>query len=82
MNKKTALEKTERKFTNLIDGQVLNGVSVGQIIAYYETVLLQSYLEGEPVKAHKPMGNIESNFLEDEIDDMYGDDYSEMYGGL
>lgn len=77
MNKETALEKTERKFTNLIDGQVLNGVSVGHIIAYYEGLLAN-----KPVKAYKPMGNIESNFLEDDIDYMHGDDYSEMYGGL
>lgn len=77
MNKETALAKTERKFTNLIDGQVLNGVSVGHIIAYYEGLLAD-----KPITVRKPMGNIESNFLENEIDDMYGDDYSEMYGGL
>ena len=77
MNKETALEKTERKFTNLLDGKVLNGVSVGHIIAYYEGLLAD-----KPVKAHKPMGNIESRFLEDDIDYIHGDDYSEMYGGL
>jgi hypothetical protein len=77
MNKETALAKTERKFTNLIDGQVLNGVSVGHIIAYYEGLLAD-----KPITVRKPMGNIESNFLENEIDDIYGDDYSEMYGGL
>lgn len=77
MNKETALAKTERKFTNLIDGQVLNGVSVGHIIAYYEGLLAD-----KPITVRKPMGNIESKFLENEIDDIYGDDYSEMYGGL
>jgi len=77
MNKKTALEKTSRKFTNLLDGQVLNGISVGHILEYYENLL-----EGKPTTVRKPMGNIESNFLEDEIDYMHGDDYSEMYGGL
>ena len=77
MDKETALAKTERKFTNLIDGQVLNGVSVGHIIAYYEGLLAD-----KPITVRKPMGNIESNFLENEIDDIYGDDYSEMYGGL
>jgi hypothetical protein len=77
MNKATALEKTERKFTNLLDGGVLNGYSVGHIIAYYEGLL-----KDKPAMVSKPMGNIESNFLENEIDYMHGDDYSEMYGGL
>ena len=77
MDKATALEKTNRKFTNLLDGKVLNGISVGHIIAYYE-----SLLEDKPITVRKPMGNIESNFLEDEIDYMHGDTYSEMYGGL
>jgi hypothetical protein len=82
MDKETALEKTKRKFTNLLDGQVLNGISVGHILDYYETLLLQSHLEGKPTTVRKPIGNIESNFIEDEIDYMHGDDYSEMYGGL
>jgi hypothetical protein len=77
MDKATALQKTERKFTNLLDGGVLNGYSVGQIITYYEGLL-----KDKPTMVSKPMGNIESNFLEDEIDYMHGDDYSEMYGGL
>ena len=77
MNKKTALEKTSSKFTNLLDGKVLPSATVSGIIEYYENLL-----EGKPTTVRKPMGNIESNFLEDEIDYMHGDDYSEMYGGL
>lgn len=77
MDKETALKETERKFTNLLDGTVLNGISVGHIIAYYEGLLAN-----KPITVRKPMGNIESNFLEDEIEYMHGEDYSEMYGGL
>jgi len=77
MNKKTALEKTSSKFTNLLDGKVLPSATVSGIIEYYENLL-----EGKPTTVRKPIGNIESNFLEDEIDYMHGDDYSEMYGGL
>lgn len=82
MSKILAKTKTVARFTNLWDGTVLPSATVGQVIDYYETLLLQSHLEGKPVVVSKPMGNIESNFLEDEIEYMHGDDYSEMYGGL
>ncbi len=65
MNKSQALEKTQRKFTNLIDGTVRNGVSVSQIIQYYE-----SLLSGEGNKPSYVMGNIEKSFLEAEILDI------------
>jgi len=77
MNKKTALEKTSSKFTNLLDGKVLPSATVSGIIEYYENLL-----EGKPTVKHKATGNIESNFIEDEIDTMHCWDYSEMWGGL
>ena len=77
MNKKTALEKTSSKFTNLLDGKVLPSATVSGIIEYYENLL-----EGKPTTVRKPIGNIESNFIEDEIDTMHCWDYSEMWGGL
>jgi hypothetical protein len=82
MSKILAKTKTVARFTNLWDGTVLPSATVGQVIDYYETLLLQSHLEGKPTTVRKPIGNIEANFIEDEIDYMHGDDYSEMYGGL
>jgi len=65
MTKTEALQKTERRFTNLIDGDVRNGVSVSQIIQHYE-----SLLSGEGNKPGYVMGNIEKSFLEAEILDI------------
>ena len=39
MTKEEALAKTKEKFTNLLDGDILPGVSVGEIISYYESQL-------------------------------------------
>jgi len=39
MTKEEALEITQKKFTNLFDGDILPGVSVGKIISYYESLI-------------------------------------------
>ena len=72
MNKSEALEKTQRKFTNLIDGKILSGASVSRVINYYE-----SLLSGEGLKVTS-IGNIERNFLEEEIKEIE-DDLMEDY---
>ncbi len=39
MTKEEALEKTQKKFTNLLDGDILPRTSVGKIISYYESLI-------------------------------------------
>ena len=39
MTKQEAIEKTKRRFTNLMDGKVVSNVSVATIINYYESLL-------------------------------------------
>jgi hypothetical protein len=39
MTKEEALEMTQKKFTNLFDGDILPRVSVGKIISYYESLI-------------------------------------------
>ena len=39
MTKEEALEKTQKKFTNLLDGDILPRTSVGKIISYYESFI-------------------------------------------
>ena len=39
MTKEEALAKTKKKFTNLLDGDILPGVSVSWIISYYESLV-------------------------------------------
>lgn len=64
MTKEEALEKTRKKFTNLFDGDILPGVSVGKIISYYESLIMNE----EPDRS-MPIGGIERNFREEEIED-------------
>jgi hypothetical protein len=64
MTKEEALEKTRKKFTNLFDGDILPRVSVGKIISYYE-----SLIKDEKPDDTMPIGGIERNFLEEEIQD-------------
>jgi len=64
MTPEEALYKTRKKFTNLVGGDILPGVSVGEIISYYEDLIADkkpSYKE--------PVSGIEANFLEEEIKD-------------
>ncbi len=39
MTKEEALEKTRKKFTNLLDGDIIPRTSVGKIISYYESLI-------------------------------------------
>tara|TARA_R110000868_G_scaffold33103_1_gene120578 strand:- start:548 stop:793 length:246 start_codon:yes stop_codon:yes gene_type:complete len=63
MTKEYALAATSRKFSNLMDGDVLPNVGVVQIINYYESLIIDKILS----TVNK--GNIESNFQEDQIEE-------------
>jgi len=64
MTKEEALKQTKERFTNHLDGSILPGISVSKIIFYYE-----DSLEGNKPDSSMPIGNIESQFLEKEIED-------------
>ena len=78
MTKEEALAKTKEKFTNLFDGDILPGVSVSEIISYYESLIAD---KKPSYKA--PVSGIEANFKEDELDeftDLYIDDFLDSIG--
>jgi hypothetical protein len=62
MNKTDALIETVKRFTNLIDGNVVPRAGVITIISYYESLLQDE----KPVVTMSPSG-IESNFIEEDI---------------
>jgi hypothetical protein len=64
MTKLEALTRTQKKFTNLIDGKVLSNASVIDIIIYYEALV-----DLKPVKIEY-QSLIEKNFLEEEYQEM------------
>ena len=64
MNSKRALQKTKERFTNLIDGSVKYGVTVAQIIDYYE-----GCKSNKKIPARREIGNIEKAFLEEQYRD-------------
>lgn len=64
MTPEKALKQTKERFTNLLDGSILPGISVSKIISYYEDLL-----EGNKPDSSMPTDNIESQFLEKEIED-------------
>ncbi len=64
MTPEEALYQTKKQFTNLVGGDILPGVTVGEIISYYEDLL-----EGNKPDSSMPTDNIESQFLEKEIED-------------
>ena len=64
MTPEEALKQTKERFTNLLDGSILPGISVSKIISYYEDLL-----KGNKPDSSMPIGNIESQFLEKEIED-------------
>jgi hypothetical protein len=64
MTKLEALTRTQKKFTNLIDGKVLSNASVIDIIIYYEALV-----DLKPVKVEY-QSLIEKNFLEEEYQEM------------
>lgn len=39
MTEEEALYETRKKFTNLVGGDILPGVTVGEIISYYESLI-------------------------------------------
>ena len=39
MTKEEALSKTKEQFTNLLEGDILPGVRVSEIISYYESLI-------------------------------------------
>jgi hypothetical protein len=63
MTKEYALAATSRKFSNLMDGDVLPNVGIVQIITYYESLISNKI----PLVVNK--SNIEYNFQEDEIEE-------------
>ena len=64
MTPEEALYKTKKKFTNLIDGDILPGYSVGEIISYYE-----SLIAGDKPVVRNESCNITKQFREQEIED-------------
>ena len=65
MNKTDALIETVKRFTNLIDGNVVPRAGVITIISYYESLLQDE----KPVVTMSPSGIIE-NFNEDQVNEM------------
>ena len=66
MKRSEALKLTKKKFTNLIDGSILPNISVEDVIKYYELML-----NNQPIKPVRKISNIESNFLEESIEEMF-----------
>lgn len=64
MNKEEALKQTRKKFTNLLEGDILPGVSVSEIISYYESLIAGD----KPVVTDRGC-NITKSFREEEIKD-------------
>lgn len=73
MTKSEALEKTCKRFTNLLDGKVLSNATVSSIISYYESLVEKN--TAPPVE--RSCG-IMDNFREAEIQ-QYIDDNDEWY---
>ena len=64
MTKLEAMTQTSKRFTNLMDGNVLPNASVLAIINYYEFLI-----DSNPVET-KYVSNIEANFIEQEIQEL------------
>jgi hypothetical protein len=75
MTKEEALAITRKKFTNLFGGDILPGVSVGEIISYYESLIAGN----KPVVTDRDC-NITRAFHEASNYDMM-DDLDEYYDG-
>ena len=76
MTKEEALAKTQKQFTNLLDGDILPGVSVGKIISYYESLIAGN----KPVVSDRDC-NITRAFHEASVYDMM-DDLDEYYDDI
>ncbi len=64
MTKEEALKQTKERFTNLLEGDILPGVTVGEIISYYESLIAGD----KPVITDRDC-NITRSFREEEIKD-------------
>ena len=62
MSPQLAKAQTIKKFTNLLDGKVLSGISVAQVLDYYESLVL-----GLPINNVIRRDGITANFMEDYI---------------
>lgn len=62
MSPQLAKAQTIKKFTNLLDGKVLSGISVGQVLDYYESLVL-----GLPINNVIRRDGILDNFMEDYV---------------
>ena len=75
MTKEEALEMTQKKFTNLFDGDILPRTSVGKIISYYESLIAGN----KPVVTDRDCNitrafNEASNYdMMDDLDEYYDD---------
>jgi hypothetical protein len=68
MTKEEALRKTREQFTNLLEGDILPGVRVGEIISHYESLIA----DNKPVITDKDC-NITRAFFEASTYDMMND---------
>jgi len=64
-----ALMATTRRFTNLLNGDIIPNVGVISIISYYEDLLHKN------VQVVKSTSNIERKFQEEEINELSEYDY-------
>ena len=77
MTAEEALYETKKKFTNLIDGDILPGYSVGEIISYYE-----SLIAGDKPVVNDRDCNITRAFEEAETYEQMQDFIDEYYDDL
>jgi hypothetical protein len=69
MTKEQALKKTKSKFTNLIDGKIIPGYSVGEIISHYESLIKTGKA------TTRTRDSIMARFLDEEINEEIDDSY-------
>lgn len=74
MTKQQALDKTIKRFTNLLDGKVVSNISVSGVIKYYEALL-----DNQPAPVIKRSSGILNNFIEEDIKEYEEDEYSDIY---
>jgi hypothetical protein len=70
MTKEQALDKTIRRFTNLLDGKVVSNISVSSVIKYYEALL-----DNQPTPVITRSSGILDNFIEEDIKEYEEDEY-------
>jgi hypothetical protein len=69
MTRDLAKIKTIEKFTNLLDGSLLPGCSVSQVISYYDAMIL-----GTPTNNIHRIDGIVENFMENYFNSMAPDE--------